>query len=278
MIIDAHTHLEPLADYRGKAHHSYGTANVDVETYLRQMDENGVDAGIAFMRMGLRLESRTSESNDGLARARDRAPDRIYPWGSVHPAWPEKELRGEIRRIARVHGFGGLKFVLIVQGYPLSAEGMDIVAEEAIDLGLPVTLHDGSPEYCSAIQTVYYARKYPQLKVVSAHGGLRELWPDFLDAVGELPNLWLCLSGPTQWAIQTLYDKLGPNRLLFGSDGGLGHPAITRAYLRRIDRLNAPERHKKMILGGNAMSFIKPNRAGGPDCSSVQATRPWRDC
>jgi predicted ATPase len=56
---------------------------------------------------------------------------------------------------------------------------------------------------------------------------------------------------------QTLYDELGPEKLLFGSDGGLGHRAITTAYLRRIDRLKAPQEHKAMILGGNALKFIK---------------------
>jgi len=257
MIIDAHTHLEPLAEYQGKAHASYGMATANLQTYLRQYDQNGVDACFTFMRMGLHLESRISESNDGLARARDAAPNRVYPWGTVHPAWPEKQLRSEIRRIGNVLGFHGLKFVPIVQGYPMSAVGMDVVAEEAIDLDLPVTSHDGSPEYCSAIQIAYFARKYPNLRVISAHGGLRELWPDLIDAARELPNLWICLSGPTQWAIQTLYDRLGPEKLLFGSDGGLGHPAITTAYLRRIERLNAPKKHKEKILGGNALNFIK---------------------
>ena len=273
MIIDAHTHLEPLGDYEGKTHSAYGIAPVSLPTYLHQLDENGVDACFLFMCKGLDLESRIGESNDGLARLRDQAPDRLYPWGTVHPAWPEQQIRAEIRRIAKVHAFHGLKFSLIVQGYPLSAVGMDVVAEEAIDHSLPVTFHDGSPEYCSAIQTAYYARKYPKLKVLSAHSGLRELWPDMIDAVKELPNLWLCLSGPTQWGIQTLYDRLGPERLLFGSDGGLGHRAITTAYLRRIERLQAPREHKDMILGGNALKFVK-ERSGSRERESNCVGRP----
>ena len=72
----------------------------------------------------------------------------------------------------------------------------------------------------------------------------------------ELDNLWVCLSGPTQVGLQTLYDQLGPEKLMFGSDGGIGDPAITRAYLRRIDRLDAPEAHKRMILGENARRFM----------------------
>jgi len=260
MIIDAHSHIEPLTRFQNQPHSSYGMPIADLETYLAQYEANGVDACFTFMGKGLQMESLMAESNDGLARLRDQAPGRIYPWGTVHPAWPEKQLRAEIRRIANDLGLCGLKFVPIIQGYPLSAVGMDIVAEEAMDLGLPVTLHDGSPEYCSAIQVACYARKYPELTVVSAHGGLREFWPDFVDPVRELSNLWLCLSGPTQWAIQTLYDQLGPERLLFGSDGGIGHPAIITAYLRRIERLNAPADHKEMILGRNALRLIGANR------------------
>lgn len=256
MIIDAHTHLEPLVDYAGRERPGYGTSFIDIATYLADFKANGVDACFTFMSMGFGLESRMRESNDGLARFRDQAPSRIYPWGSVHPSWPEKDIRREARRIVKDLGLYGLKFALIIQGYPLSQRGMDVVAEEAIDLDVPVTLHDGSTEYCSAIQTAYYARKYPRLRVLSAHSGLREMWPDFLDTAKELPNLWLCLSGPTQWGIQTLYDRLGPEKLLFGSDGGLGHRAITTAYLRRIERLRAPEEHKKMILGGNAMKLV----------------------
>ena len=49
--------------------------------------------------------------------------------------------------------------------------------------------------------------------------------------------------------------------MLFGSDGGLGHRAITTAYLRRIERLKAPKKHKEMILSGNALNFIKGRNA-----------------
>jgi predicted TIM-barrel fold metal-dependent hydrolase len=55
---------------------------------------------------------------------------------------------------------------------------------------------------------------------------------------------------------------LGPEKLLFGSDGGIGHGAITTAYLRRIERLKAPPKHKEMILGENALRFIKSSAAG----------------
>lgn len=257
MIIDAHSHVNiTLPEMEASSHSSYGIKTDDLDIYLRGYDQNNVDACFVFMTEAFSMESRMPAYNDALARYRDRYPERLYPWGTVQPSWPERMLRLEIRRIKKELGLYGLKFVPLIQGVPISSKGMDIVAEEAADLGIPITFHDGSPEYCSAIQVAYFARKYPKVRVLSAHGGLRELWPDFIDSVKELPNLWLCLSGPTQWGIQKLYDELGPDKLLFGSDGGIGHPAVTTAYLRRIQRLNAPEEHKDMILGKNALRFL----------------------
>ncbi|MBI3987570.1 MAG: amidohydrolase family protein, partial [Lentisphaerae bacterium] len=194
--------------------------------------------------------------NKALADAARRHPDRLLAWGTVCPAWPEAPLRQAIRQAIGEWGLRGLKFVPVCQGTSLANRGMDIVAEEAIALNVPVTIHDGSPEYGSASQVAAYARRYPRLRVLSAHGGLREHWPDYLDAVRELPNLFVCLSGPTQWGIQKLYDTLGPEKLMFGSDGGIGHPAVITAYLRRIEALRAPDEHKRLILGENALRFL----------------------
>ena len=257
MIIDAHSHLEPLEEFSRQPAINYGMPVATFETYLADYQACGIDACFTFGNKALWLESLMPASNDGLARLRDKAPERIIPWGTVHPAWPEKKLRAEIRRTVKELDLVGLKLLPLVHGYPLTGIGMDIVAEEAIDLDIPVVFHDGSPEYCSAIQIAYYARKFPELQVLSGHGGLRELWPDFIDAAKELPNLWICLSGPTQLGIQRLYDELGPEKLLFGSDGGLGHRAVTTSYLRRIEHLDAPKEHKEMILGKNALRLIK---------------------
>jgi len=174
----------------------------------------------------------------------------------VNPFWPENQLRDEIRQFAGL-GLKGIKLIPVVQGCSLASPNMDIVADEAERNGLPIFLHDGSAEYCSAIQVAYFARAHPGLTVVSGHSGLRDLWRDYVETAGDIPNLWLCLSGPTQWGIQKLYDRLGPERLMFGSDGGLGTAAITKAYLLRIARLDAPESHKEMILGENAARFMR---------------------
>jgi len=251
MIVDAHTHVgdDPYAGQQ-KGPESASAA----DRYVAVMQAAGVDRGFAFTSWGLRGD--TELSNDNMARARDQHPEVILPWGVVDPRWPESRIRQEMRRCVEELGFHGFKFHPWVQGFSLMAAGMDIVAEECIAMDVPVTFHDGSPPYCTALQGVYYARAHPGLRVLSAHAGLREGWRDIVEPAKELDNYWICLSGPTQQGIQTLYDQLGPDKLLFGSDGGSMHPAVVSNCLRRIRALRAPQEDIDKILGLNALQFL----------------------
>jgi predicted TIM-barrel fold metal-dependent hydrolase len=253
MIVDAHTHIGSDLYAGGFS----GGQRLDAaDRYVQIMRANGVDKGFTFTLYGLVQDPQ--EGNDQLARARDRYPDVIIPWCTVDPYWPEAKLRQEIRRCVKELGFPGLKFHPWIQGFSLMVGGMKAVAEECIDLNVPVTFHDGTPTYCTALQVVYFARAYPQLRVLSAHAGLREGWRDIIAPAKELKNYWICLSGPTQQGIQTLYDELGADRLMFGSDGGSGHPAVVANYLRRIRALRAPAEDIEKILGLNALAFLAP--------------------
>jgi predicted TIM-barrel fold metal-dependent hydrolase len=251
MIVDAHTHVG--ADvYAGEGN---GTRDLSgAERYVKVLSENGVDKGFAFTSWGLRHDPQIG--NDDLARARDRYPDVIIPWGTVDPYWDEGKLRREMRRCVTDLGFVGFKLHPWLQGFSMVVSGMDVVAEECIAMNVPVTFHDGSPLYCTALQIVYYARAYPELTVLSGHAGLREGWRDIIEPAKELDNYWICLSGPTQQGIQTLYDELGPDKLLFGSDGGASSPAVMANYLRRVRALKAPREDIDKILGLNALRFL----------------------
>ncbi|HUV08384.1 MAG TPA: amidohydrolase family protein [Spirochaetia bacterium] len=255
MIVDAHTHIQ-VGSGEESSYSPWGMKLEGVTEYLENFKQNRIDACFVFGRDVFRDSSLIPATNDGLAKLKQDYPERLFPFGTVNPNWPEKRLKEEIRRIALDLKLYGIKLVPLLQGFPISSTGMDILAREAGQLGLPVFFHDGSPEYCSAVQVIAYARMYPQVHVISGHGGLREQWPEFIPAARSLQNLWICLMGPTQWGMQQLYDHLGAEKLMFGSDGGLGHPAIIRTYLKRIERLRAPESDKRLILGENAWRFL----------------------
>ena len=198
MIIDAHTHLGSDI-YAGQK-----TGKSDLEAarrYVHTLTSVGVDKGFTFMLAGLFTDPR--EGNNDLARAREAFPETIIPWGTVDPYWDEAKLRGEMRRCIRELGFSGFKFHPWIQGFSLTDPGMEIVAEECMDMKVPVTFHDGTPMNCTALQVVYFARAHPRLKVLSAHAGLREGWRDIIAPARELDNYWICLCGPTQQGIQS---------------------------------------------------------------------------
>jgi hypothetical protein len=256
MIVESHSHVSTLKGHGGLSPANYGKPMEGLAQYLETYDQNGVEACWVLGELGWLDSEKIVEENNALSQLRRKYPTRLYPFGTVNPNWPEKRLRGEIQRMAKELNLCGIKLVTILQGGSPFGPGMDVLADEAIKMNLPIFFHDGSPEYSSAIQIVYFARQFPQLRVVAGHSGLRELWPDHMRGVADTPNLWLCLSGPTQWGLQKLYDALGPDRLMWGSDGGLGTPAVIKAYLRRIERLKASDDHKRMILGENAMRFM----------------------
>jgi predicted TIM-barrel fold metal-dependent hydrolase len=252
MIIDAHTHVG--ADiYAGQW--TGEDAIADADRYAEIQRESGVDKGFAFTMAGLVTDP--APANDLLARARDRHPDVIMPWGTVDPYWEEKKLRREMRRCIKELGFFGFKLHPWLQGFSLTVPGMEVVAEECADLDVPIVFHDGTPTYCTALQVAYFARAHPQVQVLSGHAGLADQWPDVIEPARELPNYWICLCGPNQLGLQTLYDELGPDKLLFGSDGGCMHPATTVFHLRRIRALLAPAGDIEKILALNALRLLK---------------------
>jgi predicted TIM-barrel fold metal-dependent hydrolase len=254
IIVDAHTHLgsEIYPGRRG----GNESKNPDdyANDYAHIMRAAGVDKGFIFTLAGLVQDP--ASGNDELARARDRFPDLMLPWGSVDPYWSEAKIRHEMRRCIRELGFYGFKLHPWLQGFSLMIAGMEVIAEECAEIDVPVIFHDGTAFYCTALQVAYFARAHPKVKVVSGHGGLAELWRDTIEPAKELPNYYIVLSGPVQQGMQEIYDEVGADKLMFGSDGGSFHPVAVTWYLRRVRALRAPPEDLARILGLNALRLV----------------------
>jgi predicted TIM-barrel fold metal-dependent hydrolase len=251
IIVDAHTHLGNDI-YAGKWEAEGDERAAD--EYSRIMRAAGVDKGFMFTMAGLSHDP--APGNDELARGRDRYPDLMLPWGTVDPFWPADKIRAEMRRCIRQLGFYGFKLHPWLQGFSLTVPGMEVVAEECADMNVPVIFHDGTAFYSTPLQVAYFARAHPAVKVLSGHGGLAELWPDTIQAAKELPNYYIVLNGPVQQGMQKIYDEVGADKLMFGSDGGSFHPLIVTFYLRRARALRAPAEDLEKILGLTALRLV----------------------
>jgi predicted TIM-barrel fold metal-dependent hydrolase len=101
------------------------------------------------------------------------------------------------------------------------------------------------------------AARFPQLKVILGHSGLRDLWPEALAAARRYPNIYLCLCGTAPHGIARIVSEIEPQRLLFGTDAGFGTAPGSQEYrLAQIQRLGVTEEIKALILGENARQLF----------------------
>ncbi len=115
MIVEAHSHLDVGLFAKDESVFHYGTPVEGVEEYLANYRSCGVDACWTFGCWAWRCSELANAENRKLAEIGRRYHGKIYPWGSVNPAWPEKQLRAEIRLIAEL-GLKGIKLSPVSNG------------------------------------------------------------------------------------------------------------------------------------------------------------------
>jgi predicted TIM-barrel fold metal-dependent hydrolase len=125
--------------------------------------------------------------------------------------------------------------------------------------GLAVMVHCGRWQEMSSYRfALEAAANYPDTLFVLSHmgGDMPELEMGTIRGVieGGLENVLLGIEGVREyWAVQEAVDRLGADRVVFGSDFPLGHP---RMYMGLVDALTLTPAQKELILGGNALRLV----------------------
>ena len=215
MRIDTHLHvmLKPF----------YGRPPTDPEQLLSDLAECEIDGGWvssidSMITHDLNVQRR---ANDQLAEMVRHAPGRIGGFCTVEPGALD-DAAEEVERCVRELGLIGIKLHPWLQAFSMTHPGVDLIFDAAAAVKVPVLLHDGSPPYSTPRQIAWVARKHPDVQVILGHSGLADLWRDAADAARECPNIWLQPSAAPPVTIRAGLDAVGPDRLLFGSDGGYG--------------------------------------------------------
>ncbi len=129
----------------------------------------------------------TDETNDFAARYASFAPDRLIPYGGVHPRFTT-DPEGQVEELLQL-GIRILKIHPPHQAFPANAYTMGLEALGRIyrrceDRGLPVTIHTGTSIFPGArckfgrpMELDDVAIDFPDLTIIMAHGG-RPLWMD----------------------------------------------------------------------------------------------------
>jgi len=187
------------------------------------------------------------------------APKRFVRGASVHPSDPDRieKLRRFAKngcRIVKLHP-AGQRF------YADAPEAMEIY-ETCGELGLIVFFHAGragiEPDTAQRFNLVRAIepglRRYPEVNFVLGHAGARDV-ADAIPLAQRYPNAWLGIHGQGLTRLAEIVDRVGPDRLLFGTDWPFYAIAATQAKVLILTE--GKPQLRDAILRGNAERLLE---------------------
>lgn len=251
-IIDFHTH--PFFD-AGEYFCIYKESiPADVNTILSDMSNAGISrfcgSVIRKIREGEGFEV-LKELNREALKLRDVYGERYIPGIHVHPDYVEESVK-EIEYAAE----NGVKLVGELVPYmhgwsDYSCGGLSDILDVAEKHGMTVSLHVGNHE-----QMVAMARAHRNVNFVVAHPGEKDRVLKHIEAMQSCENMYLDISGTglhRYGLMRFLCDKVGAERILFGTDYPIGNLA-SYVYAMMGERLTDGER--ELIFSGNAKRLL----------------------
>jgi predicted TIM-barrel fold metal-dependent hydrolase len=247
MIVDGHAHVS-------------ATDHGNLDVLLRQLDQSGIDrvlcvpGGMVDVRQMSRVITGRLRPNPNIPNhlvydALERYPDRVYGFVCVNPRAGGEALR--VMEDGFRHGCRGVKLSPITHGFGFGEPVLAEVAAACGERGFPVYTHVLAQAGSTTADFAALARRFPGTSFILGHMGFGPGDVDAIDFAAEIANLYLETSLGHYLIIRDALARLGPGKLIFGSEFPLGHP---RAELENI-RLLEPSAHDA-ILAGNVLQLL----------------------
>ncbi len=279
-VTDLHVHIQPwemlLPEVKLRMEH--GRKDLEPirefmrspKALLRFLDAAGIERVALINYPSPDLMGFPSEVNDWCVRYCAASPDRLIPFGSVHPRFT-KDPAGETQRILDL-GIRGLKVhpphqLFQVNEYRTGGPGHGIgeVYRIAQERGVPVMIHTGTSIFPGA-RNVYadpmpaddVAVDFPRLTLILAHAGRPLHGETAFFLARRHPRIWLDLSGIPPRRLLDYVPRLADlaERALWGSDWpGPGVPDMRRNVEQFLE-LELPEAARRAILHENSLRLF----------------------
>ena len=146
----------------------------------------------------------------------------------LNPAEGETAV-AELERLVGKHGFSGLKLHPLFNAYTANDAVVFPLMDAARKHDLPVFIHSGHPPFSLPWSIGQLAELYPDVRIVMVHMGHGHgvYIQAALDTAKKYPNLFLENSGmPMHTKIREAYEKVGADRIFWGSDAPFHHYAV----------------------------------------------------
>jgi predicted TIM-barrel fold metal-dependent hydrolase len=214
----------------------------------------------------------TDATNDFAAQYAQAAPDRLLPYGGVHPRFT-KDPVGSVDRLADL----GIRLVKIHpphQGMAANAytNGLDALGKiyrRCEERGLPVMIHTGTSifpgarsKYGNPMELDDVAIDFPDLRIVMAHGGRPLYMDEAFFVLRRHRRVWLDVSGIPPARLLEYFPRLSElaDRTVWGTDWPSPGVKDMRINIDQFLGLPLSDAHKKAILETNALALFPAAR------------------
>ncbi len=218
---------------------------------VRRLDEAGIDKGVVMTIVD--APEVNPDALELIANACAAFPGRLEAFARLHPWYDEAvEL---LERAISGYGFKGLKLHPVTTiAHPAVEETLRLIRAAAAR-GAPTLFHCGDEPLTTPLAIARAAEACPQATIVLGHMGGYFHVDEAIETAERLPNLMLESSAmPYPAKIREAVVRLGPERVLFASDGPACSPRIE---LEKVRLAGLEPQAERLVLGGNARRLLE---------------------
>jgi len=188
--------------------------------------------------------------NSVVEDAIERYPDKFYGFVCVDPHKGEESIETLDDYFHR--GFVGLKLAPLVHQFSFNNKTVLALAERCGEIDFPFYTHVVYNPAASTTKLGLLVKEFPKTKFILGHMGFGPADEEAIDLAYQYENLFLETSGGSFLIIKEALSKVGPTKIIFGSEFPMYHPL---AELEKINLLQCTGMEK--ILGENILSLIR---------------------
>lgn len=191
--------------------------------------------------------------NSYIASISRRYNSRIIGFGQVNPRL--SNAVEEIRVCAEEYGLRGLKLHPTMHGYHFADHGLlDPIFAACRDHGLVVLVNALDDPFCAPFSIEEIARGFPDVPVLIAHMGTVWNVMEALLVAERNGNIYLETSSTQLIDVKMAYDRLGPKKLIMGTDWPGSDFDLER---RKIAKAIPDKEDRSLVEGRNLCDLLK---------------------
>jgi uncharacterized protein len=241
MIIDSHTHVDEAE--------AWGWVDPP-EALLPLLDQAGISKAVIMTYRD--AVGPDDPVTDYILQAVARYPDRLIGYVRLNPHTPT--ALDALDKALGDNKLMGLKLHPVSYvGFPFGEATLKLMRRAAA-YNAPVLFHTGDEALALPEEVAQAARLCPETTVIMAHMGGYYHYEAVLQAALELPNILLDTSAsPYPWMIRRAVETIGPERVLYASDGPGCLPALEVEKVRLAGLLPEDE---ALVFAGNIQRIL----------------------